>query len=143
MLTSSCGHAHWDHSRPIREFFPNATGYFGPGTTDFCSPGHLVDSNCQWDGRFFDPENKTETWEELNGPWEKFGPFTKALDYFGDGSFWIIQAPGHMPGNLCAVVKLEDGEWVLLGSDCCHSRYVIGNITVLEYNSDLFYQGAI
>jgi glyoxylase-like metal-dependent hydrolase (beta-lactamase superfamily II) len=47
------------------------------------------------------------------------------MDYFGDGSFWVIQAPGHMPGNLCAALRLEDGEWVLLGSDCCHSRYVI------------------
>jgi glyoxylase-like metal-dependent hydrolase (beta-lactamase superfamily II) len=82
-------------------------------------------------------------WEELHGPWQMFGPFTKAMDYFGDGSFWIIQAPGHMPGNLCAVVKLEDGEWILLGSDCCHSRYVFRNIAILEYNSDVFYQGAI
>lgn len=52
-----------------------------------------------------------------------FGPFDRAMDLFGDASFWIIQAPGHMPGNLCACAKLAMGEWVVLGSDCCHSRY--------------------
>jgi glyoxylase-like metal-dependent hydrolase (beta-lactamase superfamily II) len=94
-----------------------------------------VDPDCQWDGRFFDPEKKTERWEELEGPWTKFGPFDQAMDYFGDGSFWIIQAPGHMPGNLCAAVRLEGGEWVLLGSDCCHSRCVL--ITSLHMSMTL------
>ncbi|KAH7124142.1 beta-lactamase-like protein [Dendryphion nanum] len=115
-------HAHWDHSRPIRDEFPNATAYFGPGTKDGCSPGHMADPSLQWDGRFFDPERFTEKWDELDGPWTTFGAFDKALDYFGDGSFWIMQAPGHMAGNLCAAARIQSGEWVLLGSDCCHSR---------------------
>ena len=51
-----------------------------------------------------------------------FGPFPHAMDFFEDGSFWIIQAPGHMPGNLCAAARLEGDVWVVLGSDCCHSR---------------------
>ncbi|KAJ4296316.1 hypothetical protein N0V90_006361 [Kalmusia sp. IMI 367209] len=114
-------HAHWDHCRPIRDEFPNATAYFGPGTKDGCSPGHLADVNAQWDGRFFDPERATERCEELAGPWVPFGPFERAKDFFGDGSFWVIQAPGHMSGNLCAAARLESGQWVLLGSDCCHS----------------------
>ena len=40
----------------------------------------------------------------------------------------IIDAPGHMPGNLAALAKIEHhGElhWVLLASDCCHSRFVL------------------
>lgn len=78
----------------------------------------------QWDGRFFDFDGRaTEPWTELQGPWIQLGPFDHAMDFFGDGSFWIIQAPGHMPGNLCAAVKLDEPDaWVLLGSDCCHSR---------------------
>ena len=62
---------------------------------------------------------------ELKGPWVRFGPFDRAMDYFGTGSLWIIQAPGHMPGNLAAAVKVLDGQWILLGSDGCHTRSVI------------------
>jgi glyoxylase-like metal-dependent hydrolase (beta-lactamase superfamily II) len=120
-LTSS-SHAHWDHCRPIREVFPKATAVFGPGTKEACSPGHFKDASMQWDGRYFDPERATEKMEEFTGPWQQFGPFDRAMDYFGDGSFWIIQAPGHMPGNCLAVARLKTGDWVCLGSDCCHSR---------------------
>jgi glyoxylase-like metal-dependent hydrolase (beta-lactamase superfamily II) len=120
---ASDSHAHWDHSRPIRDEFPNATAFFGPGTKEGCSPGHIADPDLQWDGRFFDPVRATEKWAEFSGPWEPFGPFELAHNYFGDGSFWIIQAPGHMPGNLCAAARIEGGHWVLLGSDCSHSRY--------------------
>jgi glyoxylase-like metal-dependent hydrolase (beta-lactamase superfamily II) len=128
--THSASHAHFDHARPISPLFPNATAYFGPGTVEYCAPGHLTDPSSPWDGRYFDPkpENVTEKWETLSGPWVPFGPFEQAMDFFGDGSFWVVSAPGHMPGNLCAVsragVEGKEGEWVVLGSDCCHSRYV-------------------
>ncbi|OCL12640.1 hypothetical protein AOQ84DRAFT_333956 [Glonium stellatum] len=115
-------HAHWDHCRPIKHEFPNAIPIFGPGTKDYCAPGHFQDQSSIWDGRFFDPEKQTENVEELKGPWTRFGTFEKAMDFFGTGSFWVIQAPGHMPGNLAAAAKLTNGEWVVLASDCCHSR---------------------
>ncbi|PYI24874.1 Metallo-hydrolase/oxidoreductase [Aspergillus indologenus CBS 114.80] len=119
-------HAHFDHCRPISRTFVNAVAWFGPGTREFCAPGHLVDPTSFWDGRFFDPEDRaTERWQTLPGPWTPFGPFPNALDFLGDGSLWIIQAPGHMPGNLCACARLESGEWILLGSDCCHSRALL------------------
>ncbi|KAI4953542.1 hypothetical protein J4E91_002389 [Alternaria rosae] len=124
-------HAHWDHSRPICDLFPNAKAYFGPGTRAACQPGHMKDPSLQWDGRFFDPENSTEKWDELSGVWKPFGPFERALDYFGDGSFWILDAPGHMPGNLAAAARLQDGEWVILGSD---SKETIAKIGLLETN---------
>jgi glyoxylase-like metal-dependent hydrolase (beta-lactamase superfamily II) len=107
----------------MQDIFPNAKAYFGPGTTEFCAPGHFADpENVQWDGRFFHPLRKTQVAEDLKGPWSPLGPFEKALDFFGTGSFWIIQAPGHMEGNLCAAVRKGNDEWIILGSDCCHSR---------------------
>jgi hypothetical protein len=106
--------------------FPNATARFGPGTMAACSPGHLEDITSQWDGRYFDYNHATEKAEELAGPWGPLGPFEKAMDYFGDGSFWIVQAAGHMPGNCLSVARLKSGDWICLGSDCCHSRLVRG-----------------
>ncbi|KAK6365478.1 hypothetical protein LTS17_011197 [Exophiala oligosperma] len=109
--------------------FPNATGYFGPGTFEYCSPGRFpdepYDTKGKWDANFFDPERATEKAEELKGEWQPFGPFPKALDFFGDGSLWILQAPGHMVGNLAAAARLANGEWVILGSDCCHSKALV------------------
>ncbi len=106
--------------------FPNATGYFGPGTISHCTPGQFHDepysAGGKWDANFFHPENATEKCEELRGDWQEFGPFEKALDFIGDGSLWIIQAPGHMAGNLAAAARLTNGEWVVLASDCCHSK---------------------
>lgn len=122
-----CSHAHFDHSRPIADEFPHAHAYFGPGTDDECKT-KLEPYNTdpaishKYDPRIFDPEVSKEHWSELQGPWGPFGVFDHAMDVFGNGSFWIIQAPGHMPGNLCAAARVEGGEWVLLGSDCAHSR---------------------
>ncbi|KAF4470599.1 cytochrome p450 [Fusarium albosuccineum] len=120
-------HAHWDHCRPVKSEFPNAKVLFGPGTGAHCSPGHIRDGQVQpmvqWDSRFFgDVDVCTDQYQELEGPWNSWGPFGQALDYFGDGSFQIVQAPGHMKGNLAACARLESGEQVVLASDCCHSR---------------------
>lgn len=95
-----------------------------------CRPGHIQNGEptiaSQWDSRLFsDDENvRTEPCTELDGPWVPWGPFDAAFDYFGDGSFWIIQAPGHMPGNLAACVRHVSGKYILLASDCCHSRAI-------------------
>ncbi|KAL6405168.1 hypothetical protein AUP68_12012 [Ilyonectria robusta] len=120
-------HAHWDHCRPLKKDFPNAEIFFGPGTGLHCSPGHIQDGQVmpmvQWDSRFFgDGGVQTEAFSELKGPWTPWGPFENAMDYFGDGSFWVFQAPGHMVGNLGAVVRVPSGDHVILASDCCHSR---------------------
>ncbi|VUC37335.1 unnamed protein product [Clonostachys rosea] len=111
--------------------FPKAKAFFGPGTKAFCSPGHLesgeASDEVEWDGKWFGSlKYVTEDWDELSGSWVPWGPFERAFDFFGDGSFWILDAPGHMPGNLGAAVKLQGGEdWVLLGGDCCHSMQVL------------------
>ncbi|KAE9574990.1 hypothetical protein CGMCC3_g8819 [Colletotrichum fructicola] len=120
-------HAHWDHCRPLKGEFPRAKVLFGPGTAKHCSPGHVRDGEIQpmvqWDSRFFgEGDSQSESFEELEGPWVHWGPFHRAKDFFGDGSFWVIDAPGHMEGNLAAAARLPNGQYVVLASDCCHSR---------------------
>ena len=39
-----------------------------------------------------------------------------------------------MPGNLCAAARIKGQEWVLLGSDCCHSRELLeGKYDIAEF----------
>ncbi|KAF4554487.1 Metallo-beta-lactamase [Elsinoe fawcettii] len=126
-------HAHFDHCRPIAKEFPNAHGYFGPGTAEECRSkmeGFNDDAEIahKFDPRLFDIETSTEKWSELSGPWSRFGPFEEAMDFFGDGTLYAIKAPGHMPGNLCGAVKVAEDQWILLGSDCAHTRQLLDGI---------------
>lgn len=54
----------------------------------------------------------------------KIGNFG-AFDYFGDGSFYLLDAPGHAVGHMCGLARVKvDGEggdhFILMGGDACH-----------------------
>jgi glyoxylase-like metal-dependent hydrolase (beta-lactamase superfamily II) len=45
-----------------------------------------------------------------------------AFDYFGDGSFYLLDSPGHAVGHLCGLARTTSNPdtFVLLGGDVCH-----------------------
>lgn len=45
----------------------------------------------------------------------------RAIDLFGDGSFFVISAPGHAPGNLSFLINRPGGP-LLLTCDASHTR---------------------
>lgn len=49
------------------------------------------------------------------------GQFT-AFDYFGDGSFYLLDSPGHAIGHLCGLARttISPDTFILLGGDVCH-----------------------
>ena len=49
----------------------------------------------------------------------KIGRF-QAYDYFGDGSFSILNVPGHAIGHISALVRTSQDTFVFLGGDVCH-----------------------
>ncbi len=51
----------------------------------------------------------------------KLGPFDKALDFYGDGSVFIINAAGHTKGNVAVILNAEGGP-ILLTFDACHRK---------------------
>ena len=61
-------------------------------------------------------------------PWQPHQTFDlrSVLDIFHDGSLYIVDAPGHLPGhiNLLARVSDDDG-WVYLAGDACHDRRIL------------------
>jgi hypothetical protein len=44
----------------------------------------------------------------------------RAHDYFGDGSLYILDTPGHAIGHLSALVRTTHETFVFLGGDICH-----------------------
>ncbi|KAF7349268.1 Metallo-beta-lactamase superfamily protein [Mycena sanguinolenta] len=44
----------------------------------------------------------------------------KALDFFGDGSFYLLDVPGHQSGHVCGLARVTPTSFVLMGADTCH-----------------------
>jgi glyoxylase-like metal-dependent hydrolase (beta-lactamase superfamily II) len=53
--------------------------------------------------------------------WEEVGPFPRAYDYYGDGSLYVIDAPGHLWGHINLLARTSpDGAWIYLAGDTAH-----------------------
>ncbi|KAF7370279.1 Metallo-beta-lactamase superfamily protein [Mycena sanguinolenta] len=44
----------------------------------------------------------------------------KAIDYFDDGSFYLLDTPGHQLGHLTAIARVTPTSFVVLGGDTFH-----------------------
>ena len=49
----------------------------------------------------------------------------QAYDYFGDGSLYVLNVPGHAIGHVGALVRTTPDTLVYLGGDVCHHSGVI------------------
>ena len=51
----------------------------------------------------------------------KIGKFP-AMDYFGDGSLFLLDSPGHAIGHLCGLARTTTSPdtFILMGGDACH-----------------------
>ncbi|MGN7167870.1 N-acyl homoserine lactonase family protein [Paenibacillus cellulositrophicus] len=50
-----------------------------------------------------------------------YGPYQSGLDVFGDGLLYLVHTPGHTPGHLSILAKVEKG-WLLLASDAGYAE---------------------
>ncbi|KAJ7513115.1 Metallo-hydrolase/oxidoreductase [Mycena galericulata] len=54
------------------------------------------------------------------------GPFPRAMDYYGDGSVYILDTPGHCAGHITVLARTSsDGAWIFLGGDIAHDTRLI------------------
>lgn len=129
-------HAHLDHvGEPSK--FPNATIVFGQGTQEHCRPAYPVNPDSKYLESTF-PENRTRELEDKDFTMA-FGEWPRACDFFGDGSVVLVDAQGHMPGHMVAVVKTETGRLFLGGDSCHHCRHLgsFGKGGVMGYGMHL------
>lgn len=54
--------------------------------------------------------------------WKPLGPFPHTLDLVGDGSIYVISAPGHLPGHINLLCRVSPTKWIYLGGDTSHDR---------------------
>jgi glyoxylase-like metal-dependent hydrolase (beta-lactamase superfamily II) len=73
--------------------------------------------------------------------WRPIPLFPSAMDIFNDGSLYILNAPGHLPGhlNLLCRTSAQPTKYVLLGADSCHDRRLLtGEKEIAEwYNPNM------
>lgn len=49
----------------------------------------------------------------------RIGDFS-AFDFFGDGSFYLLDCPGHAIGHMCGLARTTTTTFVFMGADICH-----------------------
>ena len=57
--------------------------------------------------------------------WKPLGPFPHTLDLVGDGSIYVVSAPGHLPGHINLLCRVSPDKWVYLGGDTFHHREML------------------
>ncbi|KAH8819109.1 beta-lactamase-like protein [Xylogone sp. PMI_703] len=120
-------HLHFDHTGDVTRF-PGAEILVGAGSYAAAAPGWPEATMSPFDGTVF-KHSKFRELPDSDPRFVSIGPFPKAYDFFGDGSFYLIDTPGHMPGHQMGFAKTGDDEWVIMGGDCCHHRELVTSQT--------------
>ncbi|KAH8834701.1 beta-lactamase-like protein [Flagelloscypha sp. PMI_526] len=109
-------HVHFDHVGDM-SLFPSSTELvIGPGTVrDVYNPI----SNPNGTLLATDFANRTVTELDFTGSTTKIGGFA-AFDYFKDGSLYILEVPGHLPGHITALLRVHPTSFVFLSADTFH-----------------------
>ncbi|KAF2160914.1 hypothetical protein M409DRAFT_59693 [Zasmidium cellare ATCC 36951] len=115
-------HVHYDHHGDPEDF-PNALFRVGHGALDVLKYGLGGTASHQ---HFVPDTLPSERTAELSDPegWKPLGPFPATLDLFGDGSVYVIDTPGHLPGHVNLLCRMKE-RWVLLCGDAFHDRRLL------------------
>ncbi|KAL4981647.1 hypothetical protein BDW68DRAFT_183302 [Aspergillus falconensis] len=112
-------HHHFDHTGDPSTFPSHTSLVVGPGVKDVW-PGYPSDKTAA----VLDTDVLNRDVREINFQNAcKIGRFN-AVDYFGDGSFYLLDAPGHSVGHLCALARVtsapDPDSFVFMGGDAAH-----------------------
>lgn len=110
-------HWHFDHTGDPTRFPPGAALVVGPGFSAELLPGYPADPA----GGVMQAAMEGRELREVafgGGGLEVAG--FKAHDYFGDGSFYLLDAPGHAVGHMCGLARVTTDSFVFLGADVAH-----------------------
>ena len=115
-------HLHFDHVGDCTTF-PNAKILVGPGSREATSPGWPASETSPFSSDILEHSGFEEiAWPENS---RRIGSFGPTLDFFGDDSFYLLDAPGHMAGHVAGLALTAAGRWAPFGGDCCHHRALL------------------
>ncbi|RDH22963.1 hypothetical protein M747DRAFT_276298 [Aspergillus niger ATCC 13496] len=116
-------HYHWDHIGNVALFPISTSLVVGPGfkSHPHLMPGFPDDAESPVSADAFVGRDVVEP-DFADGL--TIGGF-RAQDFFGDGSFYLLDTPGHCVGHLCGLARTTADTFVFLGGDICHFSGVI------------------
>jgi glyoxylase-like metal-dependent hydrolase (beta-lactamase superfamily II) len=57
--------------------------------------------------------------------WRALAGFPAVLDFFDDGSVYVIDSPGHLYGHVNLLLRVGERRYIYLGGDCCHDPRIL------------------
>lgn len=132
-------HLHYDHVGDPSKFGPDTHFVVGPeaGKLIWGGNAYPMDKNSHFDSNLLPRDRAKELpipREAPDGYWKPLGPFPEAHDFFGDGSVFVINAPGHLPGHMNLLVREHSGAWIYLGGDSAHHADILdGKAEIATY----------
>jgi glyoxylase-like metal-dependent hydrolase (beta-lactamase superfamily II) len=110
-------HVHWDHTGDTHAF-KKSTFLVGGDCQPLFEDAYPKDSTSMLASDLY-PADRTRYLPV--GEWSPLGPFPRAFDFYGDGSLYIVDSPGHVPGHINVLVRTSsDGAWIYLAADSAH-----------------------
>lgn len=109
-------HHHYDHIGDPSTFPKSMDLIVGPGFSKNFLPGYPTNPNSP----IFESAFEGRTVREVNFDEHLNVAGYEATDYFGDGSLFLLNTPGHAIGHLSALVRTTHDTFVFLGGDICH-----------------------
>lgn len=146
-------HVHWDHVGTPSDF-AKAQFVVGAGTLDLLANGDGPHYPAEIFNKDELPRDRTTELpstsssdstpsSDANGGsaqshshvWRPLGLFPHAIDFYGDASLYIVDAPGHLTGHVNLLARVAERKWVYLGGDCCHDpRILTGEKGIAMYD---------
>ena len=116
-------HLHLDHVGDVRPF-TKSTFIVGEGAREVLAKSYPHDPDAMISADLL-PEDRTRFLPTHE--WPPLGPFEHALDFYGDGSLYIVDAgPWHIPGHVNVLARTSpDGGWIYLAGDSAHDRKLL------------------
>lgn len=57
--------------------------------------------------------------------WKPLDSLPHTVDFFGDGSLYVVDSPGHLYGHVNLLARVGEQRYVYLGGDCCHDPRIL------------------
>jgi glyoxylase-like metal-dependent hydrolase (beta-lactamase superfamily II) len=133
-------HIHYDHTGNPSQF-PNAKYHIGPGSLELIeeSSKTIKDPSENWFTDALLPANTSLIHQfppYTSSEWKAIGPFARTLDYFKDGSFYLVDSTGHLPGHINGLVRIGPNRFVYLASDSCHFTSILSGECGIAFFKD-------